>query len=107
MGKSAKAGQIGVGTSIAGRILTAMLPMTVPSLISNRANATFLKKLPRMQWPFYMATLCAVIQVTTPWSLGLFKQHTSVPVSYLEPEFQNFKSKNGKQATEAYWNRGM
>lgn len=79
MGKSVKAGQIGVGTSIAGRIITAMLPMTIPTMVSNKANATILKKFPKIQVPFYMATLCVVIQVTTPWTLGLFKQHTSMP----------------------------
>ena len=49
MGRSKEAGKVGVGISIAGRILTACAPMTIPTLVSDKANKTFLRKLPKVR----------------------------------------------------------
>ncbi len=107
MGTSSNAGTIGIGISCAGRIITAICPMILPTIISEKAKVTFLRPYPMLHIPFFLATIAGVIQATTPYTLGLFRQHTFVGTQWLEPKFKNHRMKDGKIAEEAYFNRGM
>lgn len=107
LGASKAAGRAGIGICVASRILAALVPMTVPTILTENAKATFLKASPRLHVPFYFATLAVAIQAWTPVSLGAFRQHTSLDVGGLEPEFQDRKMRDGRRVERAYFNRGM
>ncbi|GMH66917.1 hypothetical protein TrST_g9927 [Triparma strigata] len=96
-GVNLQAGRIGVGVSILGRILTAFAPLTVPQLISGYLNRSLFKSLPMLHTPVYVGCLAGVIQVTTPWTLGAFRQRYEVEKSEVGIE--------GEGRVE--WNRGM
>jgi hypothetical protein len=107
MGVSKTAGQTGIGICVGSRILTALVPMTVPTMVTEYAKKGFLKGSPRLHIPFYFATLAVTIQAWTPPSLGLCRQHTWLDVSGLESKFQGWKMRDGNIAEKAYFNRGM
>jgi len=107
MGVSKIAGRNGIGICCGSRILAAMVPMTVPTILTESAKKGFLKTSPRLHVPFYFATLACTIQAWTPFSLGLFKQLTHMNVNGLEPRFQEWKQRDGTVAKVAYFNRGM
>ncbi|GMH85900.1 hypothetical protein TL16_g10376 [Triparma laevis f. inornata] len=97
LGQNVQAGRIGVGVSILGRVLTAAAPLTVPQILANYMNKTVFKSMPRFHTPFYVVYLAGVIQVSTPWTLGLFRQRYEVERVEVGVE--------GEGRVE--WNRGM
>jgi len=107
MGVSKVAGRTGIGMCVFSRMATALVPMILPTIATEHAKVTWLKKLPRAHTPFYFAALAVTIQLWTPPSLGLFRQHTHLAVEGMEPEFGSWKQKDGTVATKAYFNRGM
>ena len=108
IGKSAKAGAIGIGTCITGRILSTLLPLSCTPILQAKAMSTpLLKKNPRLEIPCFLLIISGMIQTTIPFALGVFRQHTSWPVTYLEDRFSGLKRKNGRPVVEASWNRGL
>ena len=103
LGKSQKAGAIGVGVSIVGRIVTAAPPMLLPQfgvevLTRHSPLGVVLRRSPLLSTGVYMGMLGCTIQATTPWMLGALPQVWEGDAGSLGV---------GDRGTKAYWNRGM
>ena len=108
LGKSKKAGIIGVGTTIAGRVLSTLAPLTfTPVFHGKLMGSTFGKRNPVLDKPSLLLIITAMIGGTVPFALGVFKQHTSWNVNVLEERFSGLKRVDGRPVVEACWNRGM
>ncbi|GMI59183.1 hypothetical protein ScalyP_jg5779 [Parmales sp. scaly parma] len=109
IGKSKKAGAIGVATCITGRVLSTLVPLSCTPILQSRAMATkFMKKNPKLEIPCFLLIISCMIGSTIPFALGVFKQHTTWPVSYLEHNFSGLHRQNGKGLVmTANWNRGL
>jgi len=68
----------------------------------------FMKKNPKLEIPCFLLIISCMIGSTIPFALGVFKQHTTWPVSYLEHNFSGLHRQNGKGLVmTANWNRGL
>mmetsp|Transcript_7658 Transcript_7658/g.28687 ORF Transcript_7658/g.28687 Transcript_7658/m.28687 type:complete len:339 (-) Transcript_7658:110-1126(-) len=112
MGKSPAAGRLAVATTVFSRIVLVIPGMLGPPLLIRYLDQTksvggLFKKRPFVRSAVNITTIAIMIQLSLPLAIGLFPQYASVPLSWLEPEFQDHKLSTGETATYAIYNKGL
>lgn len=83
--------------------------MVIPPLILVRLQRSkFLKGKPKgVEILTNIGLIFATSLVALPFALGVFPQRRILPVTKLEPKFQDLKDKEGNKITELEFNRGI
>lgn len=109
VGTSKTAAWYAVGETAASRVINATPIMVIPPLILVRLQRSkFLKGKPKgVEILTNIGLIFATSLVALPFALGVFPQRRILPVTKLEPKFQDLKDKEGNKITELEFNRGM
>lgn len=109
VGTSKTAAWYAVGETAASRVINATPIMVIPPLILVRLQRSkFLKGKPKgVEILTNIGLIFATSLVALPFALGVFPQRRILPVTKLEPKFQDLKDKEGNKITELEFNRGI
>lgn len=109
VGTSKTAAWYAVGETAASRVINATPIMVIPPLILVRLQRSkFLKDKPKgVEILTNIGLIFATSLVALPFALGVFPQRRILPVTKLEPKFQDLKDKEGNKITELEFNRGI
>lgn len=109
VGTSKTAAWYAVGETAASRVINATPIMVIPPLILVRLQRSkFLKGKPKgVEILTNIGLIFATSLVALPFALGVFPQRRILPVTKLEPKFQDLKDKEGNKITELKFNRGI
>lgn len=110
---SPTAGRLAVAQVGLSRVMIPIPLMLVPPLFLNflfneqRGIRFFVQHRHRLFLPVNVMTLVAVLCVALPMSVAVFPQTTVVPVRWLEPVYQNQRSRSGEVVNEVAFNKGI
>lgn len=109
VGTSKTAAWYAVGETAASRVINATPIMVIPPLILVRLQRSkFLKGKPKgVEILTNIGLIFATSLVALPFALGVFPQRRILPVTKLEPKFQDLKDKEGNKITDLEFNRGI
>ena len=108
LGLSRRAAVEAVGRTAVSRVVLSTPILTIPALaIWAFERLKVFERWPRSQIPLSLFAALVALQVALPVATGVFPQTASLPVSVLEPEFQNLTDPSGREITHVYFNRGL
>ncbi|KAL1511174.1 hypothetical protein AB1Y20_005990 [Prymnesium parvum] len=108
LGVSKKAATTSVAMTVASRnVVLPIAPMLLPPLAMGvlRSALPNLKGIPAVAAE--VALVATSIYFALPVAIAIFPQELSIPVSALEPEFQNLKDSHGRPITSVLCNKGL
>jgi len=106
LGLSLKAGQLGVLQTVLSRsCFLPIAPMVMPVLAMKILAPVLTAKPVAMMAELVLITVC--ISGMLPVALSILPQKMEIPVSGLEPQYQNLKDKNGNPITSVFANKGL
>jgi len=108
LGKSRIAGLMGVSACIFARVLAAAPILAIPPLIMHKLEQKeWLKRRLFLRTPLMLAMVGFALQVTVPFTFGIFRQTANVNVNLLEPSFHNRVQRNGERVKYVCYNKGL
>lgn len=109
MGISKTAAMYAVGETAASRVINATPVMVIPPLILARLQKTrLLRGKPKsVEILTNIGLIFGTSLAVLPFALAVFPQRRTLPVSKLEPEFQQLKNEKGELVESLLFNRGI
>lgn len=108
LGSSRIAAQQAIQETALTRVVLPMPILILPPIIMSWAERTsLLRKLPILRLPVQATVCTAAFGFALPLAISLFPQFGELPVSNLEPEFQQKRDKSGQFVTIVTYNKGL
>eukprot|EP00736_Rhodelphis_marinus_P000014 Rmarinus@m.25257 len=111
LGKSVRAGYLGVAQTILSRVAVSCQILVIPPLLLQALEKrNVFSNTPtgrRLHTLTNIGLTAVALYFGTPLGLGMFPQMATVPATSLEPAFQNLKSRDGRPIEFCKFNKGL